>query len=306
MHTLSVGSAICLLVIFFPLFVTIHIQKTFQHPGSCFLAAHSKVWDKNKLRKNECTCLQNPQYFFSTSAFFISQDCNVFTTHDLSSVSDEIRYRLEDLSVWLMFVLLCLLEHVMSVCTLWAYVCLALIPGMVLQSFIIQHMVCVLCVWLCVTVCLIAYLGLLQRWATVESILTIPGPLRPVAVCLLCACLCVHVSCLCLTILSFTTDSGWQMQSTCTLNHSAALEDKWTSLTHGQRCEGAAFPFECFSKPQATITRVPVCLTAAETVGCGLTALHNDDERQQQGDARGCMLFFKIHWMRELVFTVSF
>lgn len=49
---------------------------------------------------------------------------------------------------------------------------------------------------------------------------------------------------------------------THTFTHS--LEDKWTLLTHRQRCGQAAFPFECTAKPQATITLVPVCLTEAD------------------------------------------
>ncbi len=51
------------------------------------------------------------------------------------------------------------------------------------------------------------------------------------------------------------------------------LEDKWMSLMHRQRCGQATFPFECSAKPQATITLVPVCLTAAEIERGALTVL---------------------------------
>lgn len=69
-----------------------------------------------------------------------------------------------------------------------------------------------------------------------------------------------------------------------TNTHMHRLEDKWTLLTHTQRCGQAAFPFECSAKPQTTITLVPVCLTVAEIVCCALSVLQNDDERQQGCD----------------------
>lgn len=64
----------------------------------------------------------------------------------------------------------------------------------------------------------------------------------------------------------------WILLYTDTYTHMRRLEDKWTLLTHRQRCGQAAFPFECSAKPQATITLVPVCLTAAEIECCVFAA----------------------------------
>ena len=98
-----------------------------------------------------------------------------------------------------------------------------------------------------------------------------------------CACVCVFasmcpifVSCLLDSPQTWLTDIIYmhtESFSKHTHTHARRLQDKWTLLTHRQRCGQAAFPFECSAKPQATITLVPVCLTAAEIECCVLTEL---------------------------------
>lgn len=68
------------------------------------------------------------------------------------------------------------------------------------------------------------------------------------------------------------------------------LEDKWSLLTHRQRCRQAAFPFECSAKPQAAITLVPVCLTAAEIACCVFTLW-----QKMMTDNGDVMVFFKTN-----------
>ena len=142
------------------------------------------------------------------------------------------------------------------------------------------------CVWVCAGKMLYTN-GLFTFVAAVgarRSILTIPSPLSPIVVWLLTVCVCVLVS-MCPIFVSRLLDlpqtaadrhnlhAHWILLSTDTHTQMHRLEDKWTLLTHRQRCGQAAFPFECSAKPQATITLVPVCLTAAEIERCVFTAL---------------------------------
>lgn len=125
------------------------------------------------------------------------------------------------------------------------------------------------CAWLCAgkTLYTNGLFTFVAAVGTQRSILTIPSPLQSNCG-LTFVCVCVHVSRLCLTTTRFTTDGGWQTWATCTHR----LDYQWTPPTHRQRRGQAVFPFECSAKPQATITLVPVCLTAAEMERCVFTA----------------------------------
>lgn len=189
-----------------------------------------------------------------------------------------------------MCLLLCVFGEYASVYTISSCGCLVLIPDVGLQSYVIQHMLCVCAGKILYTNGLFTFVAAVGAR---RSILTIPGPLSPIVVWLVCVhvcvCACVFYVSMCPIFVSWllalpqtaadrhNLHAYWIIPythaHTHTHKHMHRLEDKWTSLTHRQRCGQAAFPFECSAKPQATITLVPVCLTAAEIECCVFTVL---------------------------------